>query len=511
VVRRLHKQKKSALFLKLDIQKAFDSVNWGYLLEVLQAMGFGPRWREWISILFGTASSRALLNGTQGPGILHRRGVRQGDPLSPMLFILAIDPVQRILELATRQGILSPLPLNTANLRTSLYADDAAIFINPSRDEIMAVKDILHAFGCASGLVTNLEKSSIHPIRCEDIDLDHVLQPFHGTRGNFPCRYLGLQLHTRPLRKIHIQPLIEKIGNRLAGWKGNLLSRAGRLTLVSSVLSSMPTYHLSVFPLAAWARKRIDRIRRSFLWKGKAESNGGHCLVAWPLVCKPKALGGLGVLNLDKFGRALRLRWLWKEWMRDDHPWKGFETPCNRVDRLLFSASTTVTIGDGKTAKFWHDSWLDGMAPRNIAPHLFDLIPRKNNSVAHELSGQHWIKTLRSRITSSVQIEEFVSLWTRLWDFQLQPDSPDTIAWNRSPDGIFSVKSAYRAQFIGSYSHLNANLVWKARAEPKCKIFAWILLQEKLLTANNLATRGWPHQPSCAFCNAILCLLQRNP
>jgi hypothetical protein len=141
-----------------------------------------------------------------------------------------------------------PLPLNTTNLRTSLYADDVAIFINPSRDEIVAVKDILHAFGCASGLVTNLEKSSIHPIRCEDIDLDHVLQPFHGTRGNFPCRYLGLQLHTRPLRKIHIQPLIEKIGNRLAGWKGNLLNRAGRLTLVSSVLSSMPTYHLSVFP-----------------------------------------------------------------------------------------------------------------------------------------------------------------------------------------------------------------------------------------------------------------------
>jgi hypothetical protein len=204
-------KKKSALFLKLDIQKAFDSVNWGYLLEVLHAMGFGPRWREWISILFGTASSRALLNGTQGPCILHRRGVRQGDPLSPMLFILAIDPVQRILELATRQGILSPLPLNTTNLRTSLYADAAAIFINPSRDEIVAVKDILHAFGCASGLVTNLEKSSIHPIRCEYIDLVHVLQPFHGTRGNFPCRYLGLQLHTRPLWKIHIQPLIEKL------------------------------------------------------------------------------------------------------------------------------------------------------------------------------------------------------------------------------------------------------------------------------------------------------------
>jgi hypothetical protein len=149
--------------------------------------------------------------------------------------------------------------------------------------------------------------SSKHQSPQESFHLDHVLQPFHGTRGNFPCRYLGLQLHTRPLRKIHIQPLIEKIGNRLAGWKGNLLNQAGRLTLVSSVLSSMPTYHLSVFPLANWARKRIDRIRRSFLWKGKAKSNGGHCLITWPLVCKPKALGGLGVLNLNKFGCALRL------------------------------------------------------------------------------------------------------------------------------------------------------------------------------------------------------------
>jgi hypothetical protein len=116
-----------------------------------------------------------------------------------MLFILAIDPLQRILNLAARNGILSPIPLTTAKLRTSLYANDAVIFINPSREHLLAVKDILHAFGCASGLVTNLEKSSIHPIRCDNIDLDHVLQSFQGTRGTFPCRYLGLQLYTRAL------------------------------------------------------------------------------------------------------------------------------------------------------------------------------------------------------------------------------------------------------------------------------------------------------------------------
>ncbi|WVZ52900.1 hypothetical protein U9M48_003903 [Paspalum notatum var. saurae] len=374
-VRKFHKLKKPALFLKLDIQKAFDTVNLGYLLEILELMGFGHRWWEWISILFGSASSRALLNGSQGDSFEHRRGVRQGDPLSPMLFILAIDLLQQILNLATQHGILTPLPLTSAKLRTSLYADDAAIFLNPVREELAALKEILHIFGKASGLVTNFEKSSIHPIRCEEIDLDHILHHFQGSRGAFPCRYLGLQLHTRPLRKVHIQPLIEKIENRLAGWKGHLLNRAGRLTLISSVLSSMPTYHLSVFPLAAWARKRIDKIRHSFLWKGKAETNGGHCLVSWPLINKPKDLGGLGIINLEKFSRALRLHWLWRAWRDEDHPWQ--DAPCDRTDRLFFCASARVSIGDGRKAKFWHDSWLDGMAPRNLAPHLFELVARK--------------------------------------------------------------------------------------------------------------------------------------
>lgn len=74
--------------------------------------------------------------------------------------------------------------------------------------------------------------------------------------------------------------------------------------------------------------------------------------MAWQLVSKPKALGGLGVLNLDKFGHALQLCWLWKEWMGEDHPWKGLDVPCNTVDRLLFSALTIVILGDGKTTMF---------------------------------------------------------------------------------------------------------------------------------------------------------------
>ena len=136
-----------------------------------------------------------------------------------------------------------------------MYADDSAIFINPVKEDVEAIKTILEAFGNVSGLHINLHKSSIHPIRCEETDLDWVLSPFTGTRGTFPCKYLGLQLHVRSLQKILVQPLIERIGQRLPGWKGRWLNRAGCLTLVSSVLSSMPTYHLTVFPPGRMGKK----------------------------------------------------------------------------------------------------------------------------------------------------------------------------------------------------------------------------------------------------------------
>jgi hypothetical protein len=223
VIQTLHKKNKPALFVKLDISKAFDSISWPYLLEVLQALGFSQKWRDWISSLLRTSSSRVPINGKPGNKINHGRRLRQGDPLSPMLFILAIDPLQRLIDLAAKKGFLHPVLPKTATLRCSLYADDAAIFAAPNTTELDDLQKIIHVFGECS---VNMVKTEIFPIRVELAVVTPLLWNFPGKINSFPGKYLGLPLHIRKLRKVDLQPLIDKIGARLPEWQGKLLSSA---------------------------------------------------------------------------------------------------------------------------------------------------------------------------------------------------------------------------------------------------------------------------------------------
>jgi len=147
LIRALHKAGRPSLFIKLDIAKAFDTVRWDYLMEVLEKLGFGHKWRGWISLLLSTATSSVLVNGAQTPKFKHMVRLRQGDPLSPMLFILALEPLQHLLALEEASGNLSPIHTNMATLRISLFADDAAVFLNPVKEEIDVIKEVFQAFG----------------------------------------------------------------------------------------------------------------------------------------------------------------------------------------------------------------------------------------------------------------------------------------------------------------------------------------------------------------------------
>jgi hypothetical protein len=139
-------------------------------------------------------------------------------PLSPFLFILAIDSLRFILGKATEDGLLSPLRDRTARLRLSLYADDAAVFLNPVREEVDVLMEIMHKFREAMGLRINVQKSIVVLIRCSQVNLDDVLQNFAGARAAFPISYLGLPITVTRLRVNHLQYVLDRAANKMQGW-----------------------------------------------------------------------------------------------------------------------------------------------------------------------------------------------------------------------------------------------------------------------------------------------------
>jgi hypothetical protein len=142
----LHKRKMS-LLLKLDISKAFDSVSWAFLLKILTHLGFGPVWRNLISNLLFTSSTEVLLNGSPGNHFFHWRGLRQGDPLSPMLFVMVMDVLSSLFRVAENRGLLQGLGGADVRSRVSIYADDVVLFIKPIEADLNCAKIILNCFG----------------------------------------------------------------------------------------------------------------------------------------------------------------------------------------------------------------------------------------------------------------------------------------------------------------------------------------------------------------------------
>jgi hypothetical protein len=245
---------------------------------------------------------------------------------------------------------------------------------------VNSLKRILLWFSKVTSLQTNLQKTSVTPISCINIDFDTNLANLPLARASFPIKYLGPPLTYWRLKKLDFQPLFDKAVGKLSTWNARNLTQAGRASLVKSVLSSQPVYLLTVIKSTKEVLQDLDKLRRRFLWAGDKAITGGKCKVNWARTTLPKNLGGLGVLNLDKFARALRLRWL--EWTTLEKAWAGTDVPCDDADRLLFANCTHITLGDGNKADFWNSSWLQGTHPKDVALLIFAQTKKKKRSVA---------------------------------------------------------------------------------------------------------------------------------
>ena len=302
--------------IKVDLRKAYDSVSWIFLAEMLKGLRFPDRFIGWVMECVSSASYSISLNGGIYGMFKGRKGLRQGDPLSPFLFIICLEYLSRNLRLSTSSLDFNFHP-RCGQLRLShlAFADDLMLMARGDLTSVRIIMDCLSDFGSRSGLSANLLKSSLFTAGIYGEELIRIRQLTDIPHGVMPFRYLGVPLAAQRLQVAHFAPFTDKITLYINSWTASSLSIAGRAELVRSVLQGVECFWLSIFPIPSAIIDRITRLCRNFLW------NKRHHPVAWKSLCLPKAEGGLGFRDLKSWNDSLLAKCFWNIHKKKDSLW----------------------------------------------------------------------------------------------------------------------------------------------------------------------------------------------
>uniref|UniRef100_A0A2N9I5C4 Reverse transcriptase domain-containing protein n=1 Tax=Fagus sylvatica TaxID=28930 RepID=A0A2N9I5C4_FAGSY len=488
---------------KLDLEKAYDHVNWAFLLYLLRSpCGF----------------------------FQSSRGIRQGDPLSPLLFVIIMEAQSRMIDKAIGVGLLSGFavsrnvidPLLISHL---LFADDTLIFCEANSEHIVHLCSILLWFEAISGLRVNLGKSEL--VQVGEVPFLEELADIMGCKtSTLPMKYLGLPLGAKFKSKDIWNPIVEKMERRLAGWKQIYLSKGGRLTLIKSTLSNLPTYFLSLFPIPAAVAKRIEQIQRNFLWGSSMEKGKFH-LVKWDQLCRPYSNGGLAIKNLRQFNEALLGKWLWRFGVERDALWRrvvmekygsmegGWMTKApmgpygvglwkfiqNGWDK--FSRLLTFDVGDGTRIGFWDDVWCIGEPLKVVFPELYRIARVKDAVVADHIHFRgvfvHWEVNF-TWLIQDWELDSVSSFLEVLYSVTIHRNEEDKLIWKPSPEKGFQVKFFYKEICSPDVGFFPWKSIWKTKAPPRIAFFSWLAALGKILTADNLRHHGVILVNWCCMC-----------
>jgi hypothetical protein len=181
-----------------------------------------------------------------------------------MLFIIVIDALNLLISKAAEAGLLQPLSSRSIQHWVSLYADNVILFLRPSESDIALTLRILHLFGNAAGLKTNIQKSSVVPIQCGDDEIASMHSLLPCCMENFPINYLALPLSIYKLKRAQLQPLIDRLTDLFPGWRADLMTRTGRDVHVQFMITATVIYQAMVLDLPPWFIKAVDKIRRGY-------------------------------------------------------------------------------------------------------------------------------------------------------------------------------------------------------------------------------------------------------
>jgi len=264
------RKKKFQALLKLDMQKAYDRVEWDFLEDYLRQIGFHDRWVLWLMQCVKTTSLSVKLNGEDLPYFKPTRGIRQGDPLSPYLFILVANMLSTLIQQAITMGHLRGLKLNRwcPVLSHLFFADDAIFFLDGKTQECQNLASILNQYCIATRQKINRNKSGLFvskncPMSLKLNMAGELRVPILDKTG----KYLGIPLDWGSSKRDMFAWIHTRVNAKLAGWKEQLISKGGKEVLLKSVIQALPQYAMSIFKIPVSICKSVEQKIAKFWWQ----------------------------------------------------------------------------------------------------------------------------------------------------------------------------------------------------------------------------------------------------
>lgn len=506
--------------LKVDLKKAFDSINWSFIFLILRALGFPDSFINLISQCITTTRFSVAVNGELGGYFKGARGLRQGDPLSPYLYVLAMEVLGQMLNKNYSTGLIGYHPLASDPVVTHLaFADDIMIFFDGAQGSLQQIVCTLDSFSSWSGLHMNRSKTELFVAGMSQMEATDLCN-LGFSLGSLPVRYLGLPLMHRKLRICDYRPLIDQLKSRFTSWSSRALTFAGRKQLLSSVIFGTVNFWFSTFILPKGCIRTIESLCSRFLWNGNITTRAA-AKISWSQVCLPKSEGGLGLRELASWNKTLCLKLLWLLHTESESLWASW-TKKHRLKHLslwsideqkqsswiwqsilklrpLAERFIKCEVGNGQLASFWYDSWnhlgpliknfgVDG--PRHIGIAI-------NAKICEACTDTGWIL----RPARSPQAEELHILLCSI-PLPSLSDRTDIYNWEVDGKSLTSFSAAQTWNSIRNHGDKKEweEAIWFSGHIPSQAFHMWVAQWNRLPTRNRLARWSPVPDKSCLLC-----------
>jgi hypothetical protein len=476
-----------------------------------------------------TVSFSILINGNPTKSFSPKRGLRQGDPLSPYLFIICVDVLSALLNKAQQDKVIHGVKIapGAPEITHLFFADDSLMFCRANEEEATQVQRIITRYQLASGQMVNYNKSElIFSKRVPPPIKENIQQILPMSIVTHYSKYLGQPTHMGRSKNHTFNYIADKVWKKLKGWKEKNLSFAGRGTLIKAVAQAIPSYIMSSYLIPKGLCKKIDSMMSRFWWGSNVDKKKIHW-ISWKKTCRQKRAGGMGFRDLQAFNAALLAKQGWriltkphslmakalkakyfpqqqflqaKMGSRPSYSWQSIYKASWILKRGCF-----WLLGNGRSINIWNDRWIHPQEgnttwspkPQNSPLDLVsDLIDQNSQQWNSQLIAQTFIPIEANQI-----LQDPIS------------NEDDIICWQGTKDGHYTVKSGYNAQIEWAKSQKDQaqtsnplkdkhmwDKLWKIEAPPKQIHLLWRILHNALPTKTNLLAKGILCDSLCAKC-----------